>query len=326
MNLPRRRVLQLSGAAALAALPRATRAETWPNRTVRLLVGFPAGGGMDLAARILSNRLSEIWGQPVVIENKPGAGSRIALDAVAHAAPDGYTMLIAAGAPELNRLLFSTLTFDPAADFAPVSLVGTFPDIIVVSDSSPFENLGDFVAYAKRNPGKITWASPGVGTVPHLAGELFKRMADIEMTHVPYRGITEGLMSDLIGGRIDLMFNTTGTLLQPIRSHQVRALAVTSGTRFPNEPEIPTVRESGVPGYDVSSWYGLYVPAKTPPDIIQKMNADIVVMLREPQIRQKFEPLGILVASSSPAGLADKNSADAALWGPLIKAANITVQ
>jgi tripartite-type tricarboxylate transporter receptor subunit TctC len=326
MSVARRRLLQLSVVTALASLSRAGHAEAWPNRPVRLVVGFPAGGGMDLAARILSNRLSDIWGQPVVVENKPGAGSRLALDAVAHAAPDGYSMLIAAGAPEVNRLLFSTLTFDPVADFAPVSLVGTFPDIIAVSNASPFENLEDFLTYARRNPGKISWASPGVGTVPHLAGELFKRMAGIEMTHVPYRGITEGLMSDLIGGRIDLMFNTTGTLLQPVRSHQVRGLAVTSGSRFPNEPELPTVRESGLPGYDVSSWYALYVPAKTPPDIVQKMNADIVVMLREPEIKEKFEPLGIVAAGSSPAQLAGRNSADAALWGPLIKAADIKVE
>jgi tripartite-type tricarboxylate transporter receptor subunit TctC len=326
MNIPRRRFLQLSGAATLAPLSRSARAQNWPSRIVRFVVGFPPGGGLDLAARILVSRLSEIWGQQVIIENKPGAGARIALDAVAHATPDGYTMLIAPGAPEVNRFLFSTLTFDPAADFAPVSLVGTFPDIIVVPTSSPMKSLGDFIAYAKANPGKVSWASPGIGTVPHLAGELFKRMAGIEMTHVPYRGLTDGLLSDLIGGRLDLMFNTSGSLLQPVRSHQVRGLAVTSGNRFPNEPELPTVAESGVPGYDVSSWYGLYVPARTPPDIVRKMNADVVAMLRQPAIQEKFEPLGILVASSSPEELAAKNSADAALWGPIIKEANIKVE
>jgi tripartite-type tricarboxylate transporter receptor subunit TctC len=326
MHFPRRRLLQITAAAALASLSRAARAEDWPSRIVRLVVGFPPGGGMDAAARILADRLSQIWGQQVIIENKPGAGARIALDAVAHAAPDGYTMLISAGAPEVNRFLFSTLTFDPVADLAPVSLVGTFPDIISVSNSSPFNGLADLIAYAKRNPGKLSWASPGVGTVPHLAGELFERMAGIEMTHVPYRGITEGLMSDLIAGRVDAMFNTTGTLLSLVRSHQVRPLAVTSGTRFPGEPEIPTVGESGLPGYDVSSWYGLYVPASTPPAIVAKMNADIVVMLREPAVKEKFVPLGIVAAGSSPKELAERNSADAALWGPLIKAANIKVE
>ena len=222
MEFPRRRFLQLTGAAAFAPLARAARADTYPSRVVKLVVGFPPGGGADLAARIVATRLSEIWPQQVIVENRPGAGARIALDAVAHAAPDGYTMLLAPGSPLVQALLFSKLTFDPAADFAPVSLVGTYPDIIAVPNSSPFQTLQEFTAHAKANPGKISWASPGVGTVPHLAGELFKRRAGIEMTHVPYRGVTEGLMADFIAGRLDLMFNTTGSLLQPVRSKQVR--------------------------------------------------------------------------------------------------------
>jgi tripartite-type tricarboxylate transporter receptor subunit TctC len=223
-------------------------------------------------------------------------------------------------------LLFSTLTFDPAADFSAVSLIGTYPDIIVVPNSSPFQTLQQFIAYAKANPGKLSWASPGVGTVPHLAGELFKHMTGIEMTHVPYRGVTEGLMSDFIAGRLDLMFNTTGSLLQPVRSKQVRGLAVTTAQRFADESELPTVAECGVPGYDVSSWYGLYAPARTPPDIVNKINADMVAMLSEPAIKRKFAPLGVLAQSSTPAELSAKNAADAALWGPIIKDAHIKVE
>jgi tripartite-type tricarboxylate transporter receptor subunit TctC len=326
MDFPRRRFLQLTGAAALAPFAQVARADTFPSRVVKLVVGFPPGGGADLASRIVANRLSEIWRQQVIVENRPGAGARLALDAVAHAAADGYTMLLAPGSPLVQPLLFSTLTFDPAVDFAPVSLVGTYPDIIVVPNSSPFQNLQDFIAHAKANPGKMSWASPGVGTVPHLAGELFKHMAGIEMTHVPYRGVTQGLMSDFIAGRLDLMFNTTGSLLQPVRSKQVRGLAVTTAQRFPSEPELPTVVEQGVAGYDVSSWYGIYLPAKTPPDIIKKMNADMVAMLSEPAIKQKYEPLGVLAQGSTPAELAAKNEADAALWGPIIKEANIKVE
>jgi tripartite-type tricarboxylate transporter receptor subunit TctC len=326
MNILRRRFLQLAAASALVSLPRAASADDWPNHVVRLVVGFPPGGGADLAARIVANRLSEIWGLQIIVENRPGAGARLALDTVAHAAPDGYTMLLAPGSPLVQALLFSTLTFDPATDFAAVSLVGTYPDIIAVSNSSRFQKLEEFIAYAKANPGKVSWASPGVGTVPFLAGELFKRRAGIEMTHVPYRGMTEGLMSDLMEGRLDLMFNTTGSLLQPVRSKQLRGLAVTTAQRFPSEPELPTVAESGVPGYDVSSWYGLYVPAKTPADIIKKMNADIVAMLREPAVKDKYEPLGILAQGSTPDQLAAKNAADAALWGPIIKEANIKVE
>jgi tripartite-type tricarboxylate transporter receptor subunit TctC len=276
MKFPRRRFLQLTGAAALGSLSRPAWAETYPSRVVKLIVGFPPGGGADLASRIVASALSDIWKQQVIVENRPGAGARIALDAVAHAAPDGYTVLLAPGSPPVQGLLFATLTFDPAADFAPVSLVGTYPEMIVVPNSSPSHTLAEFIAYAKANPGKVSWASPGIGTVPHLAGELFKHMTGIEMTHVPYRGVTAGLMSDFIAGRLDLMFNTTGSLLQAVRSKQVRGLAVTTAKRFADEPELPTVAEQGVPGYDVSSWYGLYVPAKTPPEIISKINADMV--------------------------------------------------
>jgi tripartite-type tricarboxylate transporter receptor subunit TctC len=326
MDIPRRRFLQLTGAAAFGPFAQVARADTFPSRVVKLVVGFPPGGGADLASRIVANRLSEIWSQQVIVENRPGAGARLALDAVAHAAADGYTMLLAPGSPQVQALLFSTLTFDPAVDFAPVSLVGTYPDIIVVPNSSPFQNLQEFIVHAKANPGKMSWASPGVGTVPHLAGELFKHMAGIEMTHVPYRGVTQGLMSDFIAGRLDLMFNTTGSLLQPVRSKQVRGLAVTTAQRFPSEPELPTVAEQGVAGYDVSSWYGIYLPAKTPPGIVKKMNADMVAMLSEPAIKQKYEPLGVLAQGSTPAELAAKNQADAALWGPIIKDANIKVE
>src|SRR5580704_4339388 len=313
MEFSRRRILQLAGAAVLAPWALPARADTYPSRVVKLIVGFPPGGGADLASRIVAGGLTDLWNQQVIVENKPGAGARLALDAVAHAAPDGYTMLLAPGSPLVQPLLFSTLTFDPAKDFAPLSLVGTYPNIIVVPNSSQFQKLEEFIAYAKANPGKISWASPGVGTVPHLAGELFKHMTRIEMTHVPYRGVTEGLMSDMIAGRLDLMFNTTGSLLQPVRAKQLRGLAVTSAKRFPDEPELPTVAESGVPGYDVSSWYALYLPAKTPPDIIAKVNADAIAMLSQPAIKAKFEPLGILAQGSTPAELVAKNVGDAAL-------------
>lgn len=326
MTFVRRRFLQLSGAAGLSLLARQASADTYPSHVVKVLVGFPPGGGADLATRIVVQGLAESWKQQVIVENRPGAGARIALDATAHAAPDGYTLLLAPGSPQVQGLLFSHLTFDPAKDLAPVSLVGTYPNIIVVPNSSPFQTLQQFIAHAKANPGKISWASPGIGTVPHLAGELLKHMAGIEMTHVPYRGVTQGLMSDFIAGRLDLMINTTGSLLQPVRSKQVRGLAVTSAQRFADEPELPTVAESGVPGYDVTSWYGIYAPAKTPPDLIKKINADMVAMLAKPAVKQQFKPLGVEAGGSTPAGLAAKNQGDAALWGPIIKEANIKVE
>lgn len=302
---------------------RAACADTWPSRIVKLDVGFPPGGGMDSAGRIVASKLSDIWAQQVIVENRPGAGGRIAMDALAHAPPDGYTMLITAGAPAVSGLLFASLSFDPVKDFTPVSLVGTYPNLLVVPNSSPFTKVEDFIAFAKANPGKISWASPGIGSVPHLAGELFKSMAGIDITHVPYRGVAAGAMTDLIAGRLDAMFNTTGSLLPPVQGHQVRCLAVTSAKRFPIAPEFPTIAESGVPGYEAVSWYALYVPPATPPEIVKKINADSVAMLSDPAVKAKFEPLGIAAAGSSPEQLAAMNTADVAHWAPIIKAANI---
>jgi tripartite-type tricarboxylate transporter receptor subunit TctC len=326
MDFPRRRFLHLSAVAALAALSRPAEAQNWPTHSVRLVVGFAPDDGPDSVARVLANRLAQIWGQQVIVENNFGDDARSSLESVAHAAPDGHTILIATGAPEVSRFLFSKLTFDPAADFAPVCLVGTFPNIIIVSSSSRLYSLEEFIAYAKTHPGTLSWASPGTGTPPHLAGELFEHMAGITMTHVPYEGVTEYFIGDLIAGRVDAMFDSAGSLLQPVRSHQVHGLAVTSAKRFPIVPELPTVAESGLPGYDISSWYGLYVPAQTPPDIVQKLNTDIVVMLRDPAVKEQLEPLGVLVASSRPGELAAKNSADAAMWKSVIAAANISME
>jgi tripartite-type tricarboxylate transporter receptor subunit TctC len=324
MKLPRRQFLHLAtAAAALPAVSRIASAQVWPARIVRLMVGFPPGGGADAAARIVASRLSEIWSQQVVIENKPGAGGNIAIDAAAHANPDGYTMVLTTGAPAIYGFLLSSIGYDPVADLAPVSLMGVYPNIVVVSNSSPIKSVQEFIANAKANPGKMTFASPGVGTSAHLAGELFKRMAGIEITHVPYRGVAAGSMSDVITGRVDCLFNTTGSLLQAVRAGQVRGLAVTSGARFVTAPELPTIAESGVPGYDVSSWYGLYVPAKTSAPIVKKMHADTAAMLAEPAVKARFETLGVVVVGSTPDELAARARADAALWGPVIKASNI---
>ena len=290
MGLSRRRILQLAVAATFAPFGRPALADTYPSRVVRLFVGFPPGGGADLATRIVANGLSELWRQQVIVENRPGAGARIALDTVAHAPADGYAMLLAPGSPLVQPLLFSTLTFDPAADLAPVSLIGTYPNIIVVPNSSPFQKLEELIAHAKANPGTMSWGSPGIGSVPHLAGELFKHRAGIEITHVPYRGANQGLMSDFLAGRLDLMLNTTGSLL------------------------------------DVSSWYAIYVPAKTPAEIIAKVNADMAAILNDTAAKERFKLLGVLPRGSTPAELAAMNVADAALWGPIIKEANIKVE
>jgi len=322
VNVSRRSVLRLSGAAALSIAALRAHADTWPSRVIKLEVGFPPGGGADAAARIVANRLSELLGQQMIVENRPGAGARIAMDAAVHAEPDGYTVLLAPGAPAVNSLLFDHLSFDPLS-LMPVTLIGTYPNLLVVPNSSHFTTLQEFIAYAKANPGKISWASPGIGSIPHLAGELFKHMAGIDITHVPYRGVNAGAMTDLLAGRLDAMFNTTGSLLPAVSGKQVRCLGVTSAQRFPIAPEIPTVAEAGVPGYEDTSWYALYVPAKTPGDVIDKINAASAKMLGEDETKQKFIPLGVLAKSSTPTELAAMNAADYARWQPIIKEAGI---
>jgi tripartite-type tricarboxylate transporter receptor subunit TctC len=222
-----------------------------------------------------------------------------------------------------NRFLFSTLTYDPDADFAPVILIGTYGNLLVVPNSSPVRSLREFIALAKANPGRLTYASPGVGTTPQLAGELLKHKAGIEITHVPYRGTGAGALSDVIAGRVDSMFNTTGSLLQPARAGQVRGLAVTSAERPSSAAEFPTFAESGVPGFDVSGWYAIFVPAKTPPNIIGKMHADTAAVLSEPTIKSRFDNLGVTLMASTPGELAARVRTETEMWGPIIKAANI---
>ena len=290
---------------------------------MRLVVGFPPGGGADSAARIAANRLSEMWGQQVVVENKGGAGGNIAHDTVAHAAPDGYTILFSPGSLPIMPELYAKLSYDPNADFVPLSTIGRYPNLIVVSKDAPMATLRDFIDKAKANPGKVTYASPGIGTTPHLTAELFKSKAGLDITHVPYRGVAAGAMSDLITNRIDFMLNTTGSLLQAVRSGQVRGLAQSTPQRSPLAPEIPTFAESGVPGFDVSSWYGLFAPVKTPPEIVKKMHDSIAAMLTEPAIKAKYEVLGVEAASATPDELTRLMKAEIELWTPVIKSAGI---
>src|SRR3954471_11110228 len=301
MKLPRREFLRL-GAAAVAAstLPPTASAPACPTRVVRIIVGSPPGGGADAAARIAAARLSEIWGQQVIIENKGGAGGNIAPDAAPPAAPDGTTILFSPSSLPIMPLLYPALNYDPIADFVPISTLGKYPNLIVVSKDSSINSLKEFIDRAKANPGKVTFATPGIGTTPHFTAELFKTMAGIDITHVPYRGVAAGAMSDLMTNRIDSMFNTTGSLLQAVRSGQVRGLAQSAAERSPLAPEIPTFAEAGVPGFNVSSWYGLFVAAKTPREIVAKMHDSVATMLKEPAIKSRYETLGVEAASATP--------------------------
>jgi tripartite-type tricarboxylate transporter receptor subunit TctC len=326
--ITRRKVIALGAASALApALSAGATAQTasgWPNRFVRLVVPFPPGGGTDAIARIIAGKLSDIWGQQMVVENRGGGASNIGHEAVARADPDGYTMLIASMPLAVNRFLFASLNYDPIADLAPVSLICDYPNVMAVPVSSPAHSVKEFIDFAKANRGKISFASSGHGTSVHLSGELFKRMAGIEMLHVPYRGAGPAL-NDLLPGRVDVMFNNIGAVLPLIQSDKLRGLAVTTKTRTPAAPEMAPIAELGIPGFDVSSWYALFAPAKTPPDIIRKMNADAVAAARDPATKARLEQLGVVVIASSPAELAAHMRSEMDKWGPVIKEAGITV-
>jgi len=326
--IDRRRLLALAAAAPVLALGRTTAAQApslgWPNRFVKLVVPFTPGGGIVGIGRILGARLSEMWGQQVVIENKPGAGGNIASEFVARSAPDGYTIYITAAGLAVNRYLFASINYDPLADFAPVTLICLFPNLLVVPNSSQVRSVNDLLALAKNNPGKVTFASPGHGSSPHMSGELFKYLAKVDLTHVPYRGASPAY-TDVIAGRVDCTFAVMASALPLVHSGQLRALGVTTAARVAAAPEVPTIAEAGVPGYDTSSWFAFFVPAKTPPEIIRKMHADTVAALAEPQIRAKLDALGVVVVGSTPEQLGTHLKAEMERWAPVIKAADIKV-
>ena len=318
-QLRRRDFIALLGGAT-AARPLAAYAQGWPSQVVCIICPLAAGGGIDATARIVAARLSEIWGQQVVVENKSGASGNIAGEFVARSDPDGYTIYIATFPHATNRYLYSSLGYDPVADFAPVTLIGLYPLMMVVPNSSPAHSVKEFIAYAKVK--SLSYASSGHGTSLHLAGELFKRKAGIEMTHVPYRGAGPAF-NDVIPGRIDAMINFTASSLPLVRQGQLRALAVASAKRLSVAPDLPTMAEAGVAGVEVSSWSAFFVPAKTSRDIIRKIHADTVAALAEPAVRDKLEAGGVVVVGSTPDELAAFLGSEMDKWGQVIKQASI---
>jgi tripartite-type tricarboxylate transporter receptor subunit TctC len=314
----------LLAAPALALSGHIARAQGWPNRFVRLIVPYPAGGGADAIARIVSAKLTEMWGQQITIENKGGAGGNIAADAAAKATPDGYTMFLSGEFLGTNPHVYPKLSYDPVADLQPVSSIVQYPTIVAIPNNSPAKTVQEFIAFAKANPGR-TFGTPGHGTGPHLAGELFKRLAGIELQHVPYRGAAPGL-NDLIPGRIDSFFNNIAPVVPLMNQGQVRGLAVTTAKRSAAAPDVPTIAESGLPGFDVPGWYAIFVPAKTPNEIVAKMNADINTALADPGIKSRLEALGLFVGGSTPDALGTYLKAEIAKWGPIIKEAGISIK
>jgi tripartite-type tricarboxylate transporter receptor subunit TctC len=327
--LTRRHLIALSAASALAPnlFVRAARAQNpkgdFPNKPVRLIVPVAAGGPTDIVARMLAEKLSKMWGQQVVIENKGGAGTNIGNEYVAQSDPDGYTILFGTASLAVNTSLYRSLSYDPVTDFAPASLVTELAYFVFVPNSSPAHSIKEFIDYAKSRPGKLTIASPGTGSAPFLAEMLFLQMADLKMTHVPYRGASPAF-TDLIPGRIDCYFGS-GTLLSYARSGQVRVLATTGAKRDAAAPDVPTIAEAGVRGYDVTAWQALFVPAKTPPAIVRKISADTNAALADPAIKDKLAQTGYVAEGSSPEELEQLLKSEIAKWSAVIKSMGIKI-
>jgi tripartite-type tricarboxylate transporter receptor subunit TctC len=324
MKLPhRRKFLHLAaGAAALPVLPRIARAQAYPARPVRIIVGFAAGGTSDITARLIAQSLSERIGQQFVVENRPGAGTNIGTEAVVKSPPDGYTLLLVTPPNAINATLYQKLNYNFIRDIAPVAGIMSVPNVMVVNPSVPAKTVPEFITYAKANPGKINMASPGNGSSPHVAGELFKTMAGVDILHVPYRG---NPLPDLLGGQVQVMFPPLTTVIEQIRAGTLRALAVTAETRLEALPDLPTVGEF-VPGYEASGWQGLGAPKNTPVEIRDTLNKEINAALADPKIKAAIADLGGTVLTGSPADFGKLVADETEKWGKVVKFANMKVE
>jgi tripartite-type tricarboxylate transporter receptor subunit TctC len=318
MTLHRRTFLHLAaGAAALPALPRAARAQAWPNRPIRWIVAGAPGNTTDIIARLIGQWLSERLGQPVVIENRPGAGSNIGTEAAVRSPPDGYTLLLIGSPQVINVTLYEKLSFNLLRDIAPVASISLTPNVMEVTPQFPAKTVPEFIAYAKANPGKVNFGSPGIGTSIHISGELFKLLTGVNMVHVPYRA-TQTALTDLMSGQIQVMFDNMPTSIGYIRDGSLRALAVTSATRWEGLPDIPTVGDF-VPGFEASGFGGVGVPMGTPPEIIERLNREINAALAEPKIKARFAELGTSVYALSPSDYGKLLAAEVEKWGKVVK-------
>jgi tripartite-type tricarboxylate transporter receptor subunit TctC len=325
MALQRRQFLHLAaGAAALPTVPRLTWAGTYPSQPVRVIVGFAAGGPNDILARLIGQWLAKRLGQAFVIENRPGAGSNIATDAVVHARPDGYTLLLVGSPNAINATLYDKLSFNFIRDIAPIASFMRGALVLVVHPSVPAKTLPEFIAYAKANPGKLSYGSGGIGGITHTTAELFKMMAGVEMVHVPYRGVAPA-MTDLLGGRVQVLFANPAQSNPYTGAGKLRALAITTATRAEALPEIPTVGEF-VPGYEASSIFGYGAPKNTPTEIIDKLNKEINTGLADPEIKARIADLDGTVVVGSPAHFSKLMADETDKWRKVIHAANIKVE
>ena len=313
----------LAGLTMLAAGPAAAQPAAYPSKPIRIVVPYPPGGFNDTLARTVGARLQTVWGQPVTVDNKPGGGTVIGTDAVAKSAPDGYTLFIMPFAFAVNPSIFRKLPYDPAKDFAPITLAATTPNLLVIGPEIKVNSVAELLALARSKPGGLSYASTGTGSSNHLSMEKFKQMAGVDITHIPYKGSAPAV-TDLIGGQVGLMFDNVPNVIQHIKAGKLKALAVTSAKRSPHVPDLPTVAEAGVPGFEVSVWFGIAAPGGTPAAIIDKLHAEIVRTLNLPEVRDKFFAQGVDVVGSTPAQFAVHLKEQMAMWAKVVKDAGVT--
>ncbi len=303
----------------------AQTADNYPNRSITMVVAFPAAGTTDILARLIGQKLTEKFKQTVVVENRPGAGGNIGTAYVAKAPPDGYTIMMGTiGTQSINPSLYKKMPYDAAKDFVPITRAAMVPNLLVVNKDAPYNTLAEMMAFGKANPGKLTYGSSGNGTTLHLSGELFNLMSGSKITHIPYKGSTPAV-ADLLGGQISMIFDNMPSVIQQVKSGRLKALAVTSAQRNPQLPEIPTIQELGVAGYEVWSWFGLLAPAATPKPIVDKLNASIVDIIKQPDVQAKIIELGAVPVPETSAEFGAFIEAETVKWAKVIKEANIGI-
>lgn len=303
----------------------ATAQDKYPNKSIRVIVPVAPGGGTDFIARLIGQKLSEAWGQPVIVDNRPGGAGNLGVEIAAKAVPDGYTLVIPITSFPINPSLYSKLPFDTVRDFAPITLVASAPLLLVVNPGVQANSVKELIAFAKARPGQLNYANSGSGTTAHLAGELFKRMAGVDIVSIAYKGGGPAVI-DLIAGNVQIYFSTVPAALPQVKAGRLRALAVTSSKRLNNIPEIPTVSESGLPGFEVVAWFGMFAPGKTPQPIVKKLNGEVVRILGMPDVREKMSGQGLIPGGNTSEELGVFLKAEIAKWSKLIKEANIRIE
>ena len=316
---------RIASAFLVASLAAAAQAQTWPSRAVRYIVPFPPAGATDITARIMADKISGPLGQPVVVENRPGVAGNVGTELVAKSAPDGYTILQLTVAQSISATLYAKLNYDLERDLAPAAMVALVPNVMIVNPSMPAKSVAEFIALAKANPGKINFASSGSGTSIHMSAEMFKMLTGVNIVHIPYKGSGPAL-ADLLGGQVDVMFDNLTSSIGHIRSGKLRALAVTTVTRYPELPELPTMQEAGVPGYEATAWFGIVVPKGTPRDVVMRINGEVNKALAQADVKEKLAQQGALARSWTPEEFGSFIHNEVVKWAKVVKASGAKVE